>query len=278
MKLKALAVVLSFAAAIAVATPSAQAITWGEPDGNAHPYVGLLVFDVNGVPNHRCSGTMLSSTVMLTAGHCTAGTSGGRVWFDSDVGAGRPANGYPDNDVNDDGTKDGTGIEFASIHSHPQFDPNAFFLHDLGVVILSQPVNLGVGSLPQIGLIDGLSTRRGLQEQRFTPVGYGQQEIVPNPNEQTSLLVRYRATSRLIDAHGTFGIPEGSAVVFTNNPGRRASGGTCFGDSGGPIFWFGTNIIAAVTSFGVNLNCVGTGGGYRIDTADDQAFIHSFGV
>jgi hypothetical protein len=269
---------LTFAAALPVPTPSAHAITWGEPDGNAHPYVGLLVFDVNGVPDHRCSGTMLSSTVMLTAGHCTAGTSGGRVWFDADVGAGRPNNGYPDNDVNNDGTKDGTGIEFASISTHPQFDPNAFFLHDLGVVILSQPVSLGAGALPQIGLLDGLSRRRGLQEQRFNPVGYGQQEIVPNPNEQRSDLVRYRATSRLIDANRPFGVPEGTAVAFTNNPGRPASGGTCFGDSGGPIFWFGTNIIAAVTSFGVNANCVGTGGGYRIDTADDQAFIHTFGV
>jgi Trypsin len=278
MKLKALASLFSFVTAIAVATPSTQAITWGEPDGNAHPYVGLLVFDVGGAPSHRCSGTMLSSTVMLTAGHCTDGTSGGRVWFDADVGAGRPNNGYPDNDVNNDGVKDGTGIEFDEIHTHPQFDPNAFFLHDLGVVILSQPVDLGLGGLPAIGMIDGLSTQRGLQNQFFTPVGYGRQETVPNPNEQRADLVRYRGTVRLIDARGTFGIPAGVAVVFTNNPGRPASGGTCFGDSGGPIFWQGTNTIVAVTSFGVNLNCVGTGGGYRIDTEDDQRFIHKFGV
>jgi secreted trypsin-like serine protease len=276
MKVKALAFLVSLAAVIAVATPSAQAITWGEPDGNAHPYVGLLVFDVGGAPSHRCSGTLLSSTVVLTAGHCTAGTSGGRVWFDADVGAGRPNNGYPDNDVNNDGVKDGTGIEFAEIHTHPQFDPNAFYLHDLGIVILSQPVNLGAGGLPTIGMLDGLSTQRGLQEQLFTPVGYGRQEVVPNPNEQQADLVRYHGTVRLIDTHGTAGIPAGAAVLFTNNPGRPASGGTCFGDSGGPVFWAGTNTIVAVTSFGINLNCVGIGGGYRIDTADDQAFIGEF--
>ena len=58
---------------------SVKAITYGELDGNDHPFVGLLVFDVDGSPSHRCSGTLLSPTVMLTAGHCTYGTSGGRV-------------------------------------------------------------------------------------------------------------------------------------------------------------------------------------------------------
>jgi hypothetical protein len=71
------------------------AVQFGQPDGDEHPFVGLLVFDVGGSPAWRCSGTLLSPTVMLTAGHCTFGTSGGRVWFDADVGAGRPGNGYP---------------------------------------------------------------------------------------------------------------------------------------------------------------------------------------
>lgn len=56
----------------------AYAITNGRPDGNAHPYVGLAVFDAwvldeegNPViaPAWRCSGTLLSPTVFLTAGH-----------------------------------------------------------------------------------------------------------------------------------------------------------------------------------------------------------------
>ena len=102
------------------------------------------------------------------------------------------------------------------------------------------------------------------------------QEIVPNPNESQADLVRYRATTRLIGTRGTFGIPAGTSVAFTNNPGQPATGGTCFGDSGGPIFHGDSNVIVAVTSFGINSNCVGNGGGYRIDTHDDQAFIRQF--
>lgn len=247
------------------------AITWGTPDGGAHPYVGLLVFDTNGSPSHRCTGTLISPTVVLTAGHCTYGTSGARMWFDTDVSADRPANGYPFGC-----TGVGTCVAAASIHTHPQYDDNAFYLHDVGIVVLSQPVNLGTGQLASLGTLDELSTRRGLQEQTFTPVGYGVQEIVPNPNEQSALLIRYRATTRLISTRGTAGIPAGTSVLFTNNPGRPATGGTCFGDSGGPIFHGDSNVIVAVTSFGINSNCVGNGGGYRIDTADDQAFINGF--
>jgi len=48
----------------------AYAITYGEPDGDGHPYVGLVVFDAFdedlGIvrPMWRCSGTLLSPTVL----------------------------------------------------------------------------------------------------------------------------------------------------------------------------------------------------------------------
>lgn len=245
----------------------ASAVKFGEPDGDAHPHVGLMVFDVDGTPSHRCSGTLLSATVMLTAGHCTFGTSGGRVWFDADVGAGRPDNGYP--------FAGGTGIEFAEIHTHPDYDDDAFFLFDAGVVILSEPVNTGTyGQLADIGLLDQLAKKRGQQNQMFKVVGYGLQSVVPTLQAD---LVRFRGEVKLIDVNGTAGIPAGTAASFSNSPGGgNGSGGTCFGDSGGPIFHGDTNVIVAVNSYVLNANCVGIGGGYRVDTVDDQQFINQF--
>jgi secreted trypsin-like serine protease len=65
-------------------------------------------------------------------------------------------------------------------------------------------------------------------------------------------------------------------VVFSGNKGVTHSGGTCFGDSGGPVFEGDTNLIVAVTSFGITFNCVEPGGYYRIDQTDDLAFIGDF--
>ena len=113
----------------------------------------------------------------------------------------------------------------------------------------------------------------GGDDSKDHPVGYGLQSVVPTLQAD---LVRYRATVGLVDVKGTAGIPSGTAVMFTNNPGKKNTGGTCFGDSGGPVFFQGTDVIAAVTSFGLNFNCVGVGGGYRMDTSDDQAFVAQF--
>lgn len=250
-------------ALLLLVTP-AFAVQFGEPDGDGHPHVGLMVFDVGGRPSHRCSGTLLTSTVMLTAGHCTFGTSGGRVWFDADVGAGRPGNGYP--------FAGGTGIEFCETHTHPNYIDPQFFLFDVGVAILCDPVVLDTyGVLPPLGLFEQLATQRGLQEQNFTIVGYGLQSVVPSLSAD---LVRFRGTVQMIDPTG---LVPGIAVTFTDSPGQgHGSGGTCFGDSGGPIFHGDSNVVAAVNSFVLNSNCMGVAGGYRVDTTDDQDFINGF--
>ena len=77
---------------------------------------------------------------------------------------------------------------------------------------------------------------------------------------------------KLVSLRGAYGLAPIS-VTFSSNPGQ-GKGGTCFGDSGGPVFEAGTTTIVAVTSFGVTLNCVEPGGFYRIDTPSAQAFIN----
>lgn len=242
---------------------SAFAITNGELDGDNHPHVGLLIFDsAPGQPGWRCSGTLLSPTVLLTAGHCTHGAAGGRVWFaatQSEV----VAQGYP---------YGGAGaIEFSAIHNSPNYNPNAFFLNDLGVVILEQPVYLDTyAALPKAGELNKLARKRGTQNQTFTPVGYGLQLI--NPVFIERRLDRMYATPHLVQINVP-GFTGDFSMLLSNN---HSTGGTCFGDSGGPNFIGDSNVVGGVTSFGINGNCAGTGGVYRMDRSHDIDWVNSF--
>jgi hypothetical protein len=58
---------LGLAMVLGITAGPAGAITGGRPDGTAHPYVGFVGEPEGGF----CSGTLLSPTVFLTAGHCT---------------------------------------------------------------------------------------------------------------------------------------------------------------------------------------------------------------
>jgi secreted trypsin-like serine protease len=242
----------------------AGAITDGELDGESHPYVGLMVAqDEDGNPLWRCSGTLIAPKVFLTAGHCTEPPAAHvEIWFDSDVESGIPKNGYPFK-----GNVGGTP------YTHPQYDPGAFYLYDLGVVVLDKKVKMKTyGALPQLDSLDALD--RGA-DTIFTAVGYGLQESFPDAAswQENNVRVRMVAYPHLVQING--GIVGDFSLLLSNNAN---TGGTCFGDSGGPNFVGGTNIVGAVTSFGLNGNCAGSGGVYRVDRADDLEWLATFGV
>jgi secreted trypsin-like serine protease len=236
----------------------ATAVTYGDLDFGNHPYVGLLLFEVDGEVSHRCTGTLIAPTVMLTAGHCTEGASGGRVWFLSDVDA--DSEGYP--------FADDDSVEFAQIIDSPDYNPAAFFLNDVALVILENPVDPGTfGVLPDADVLDDLAKRRGKKDQTFTAVGYGLQRI--NPVFVQADRVRMAATPRLIQINSP-GFTGDYSILLSNN---HSTGGTCFGDSGGPNFIGDSNVVGGVTSFGINGNCAGTGGVYRMDRLHDLDWI-----
>jgi len=242
---------------------AAHAIKNGDMDGDGHPYVGLMIAKVDGVPLWRCSGTLISPTLFLTAGHCTDGATSVEVWFDPDMQTDSAAKGYPF-----------TGEASGTPYTHPQYNPNAFALYDLGIVVLNQSVVMSeYGVLPSLNQLDALKTRRGLKDVSFTAVGYGLQQSFPDAAawKENNVKIRMVATPQLLQING--GIVGFGSLLLSNS---ASTGGTCFGDSGGPNFIDGTNVIAGVTSFGLNGTCSGTGGVYRVDRKDDLDWLATF--
>jgi hypothetical protein len=79
----------------------------------------------------------------------------------------------------------------------------------------------------------------------------------------------------LVGIIGTTGVANDINVQLSSAPGR-GGGGTCFGDSGGPTLLYGTDIIVAVTSFGMSANvCGGTEFDFRVDTVAVQEWMQS---
>jgi hypothetical protein len=269
--------------ALTVLVAPVAAITGNWVEDFEHPFVGLVVFyDEEGEFSHRCSGSLLSPTVFLTAGHCTDGATTARVYFTQDAGANYdpatqidPVSGYPETCAA--GTLGVTCATSDELYNYG-FDDFAGFpdTHDVGLVILDQPINLSeYGVLAPVGTLDSLATRRGRNDTIFTVSGYGlsrsnqPQSGIPN----VSFRERLMATSTLVNLNSS--LNDGFNIQTQGNGNGR--GGTCSGDSGGPVFLgdVESNVIVAVTSFGLNGICRGTDFAYRVDTAAVQAWIDS---
>ncbi len=249
---------------------TAMAITHGELDGDGHPAVVLIVMDVDGGPAFRCSGTLIAPTFVLTAGHCAGEPgefSGIRIFTESDVDNGD--NNYPFGDGNNT-------IKAVAWASHPEYTNQAFFLHDVGMIKLSEPVDLDVlqyGQLPNPDSNDLI--KKGRKKSRFTSVGYGLQRITSDPTGNapfSGLRIRMFSNPWLVQSN-TPGFTGDFSLLLSNN---AATGGTCFGDSGGPNFIGDSMIVAGVTSFGLNGSCGGTGGVFRVDRQNVLDFINNF--
>jgi len=260
----------AFAAVIILALASAsavviEAITNGRPDGNAHPYVGLLVFDdAPGEPAWSCSGTLISPTVVLTAGHCTEGAVAARIWFASTL-VGNPD--YPGG---------GPSAIEGTANTYPDFcigcDPGlmGFDAWDIGIVVLDTPVTgITPAQLPEAGVTETLAMGTAIDV-----VGYGVQakQVGGGPPQWTWNGQRYYAPTQLVASE------QKNAELFiklTANPGR-GKGGICFGDSGGPDLLGGTATILAVNSFVTNGNCSGVTYSQRVDLDPVLEWIGTF--
>jgi Trypsin len=289
MRKKLVFVVFSVIAILAIAVSPAYAITGDWQRDFEHPFVGLAVFyNADGEFIWRCSGTLLDSTTFLTAGHC-ADTEGGavtaRIYFQQDAGAHfdpttqvDPVTGYPETCA---------GVTFGvtcmtvgegNIHNFGFTGaltiPNT---HDAGILILDQPIELSeYGQLPDARVLDGLATARGTKDTIFTVSGYGltYKNQLQNGKPNISFRERLMAEAKLVNVNSMLN----AGFNLQTQGNGTGLGGTCNGDSGGPVFLGHTdsNLVVGITSFGLNALCRGADFAFRVDQPDVLAWIQSY--
>lgn len=279
-KIAALLAALATALSAAFMAAPAQASTGGTADGDAHPGVALIAF-YDGTGRYRCSAALVSPTVLLTAAHCTSGTVG-KVYVDFRSvlaeqptpgllpAAADPSVGYTAADL--------AGKVSGTASTHPDYSDftDMKSWNDVGVVVLDAPAPAGLPIYPiaAAGTLDAI--RPGdVPKTLVTAVGYGTEVRKPDSGPQKPTPMSYPLIRRYVDMP----LQKVGPQVFqaNGNPNdTQGTGGTCFGDSGGPVFYQGA--IVGVTSYGLTSNCRYIDGYQRVDIPAAQSWLAGFGV
>jgi len=220
-----------------------SAITYGLPDGESHPSVGLLMYRLEYPdPNQGayivnwgfCSGTLIAPDVFLTAAHCAYGEEPNLpvLWVSFDTNY--------------------SFFEIPSLPDWPEPNPN-----QPRVRVRSIVVNPGFRFGPE-GKNEGNADIAALILDLATATG---------PPVFIDPFVRRAAESEFLALNPAY-------VVLSQNPARE-DGGTCYGDSGGPNFLRlddGREVVAAITVTGDTV-CRATSSDARVDTGNARVFL-----
>jgi secreted trypsin-like serine protease len=250
-----------------VGVSGAQAITYGQPDGNNHPNVGAMLRQRPSDDKYRivCSGSLISPTVYLTASHCTSFVQS----FDPP---------YNEAWVTFDPTfTSSTTLPASAIHgtiyTNPLYNQRQSDPGDIAVIVLDHAVS-GVTpvDLPTAGLLEQMKAAGTLQGTKFTSVGYGVQEPQPGPGGIVNAFPMERWYSV-----GTFWALTPAWLLIAQTQ-ANGNGGTCSGDSGGPQFLGAaseTDTQVSITIKGDSF-CFATNWAYRLDTPQARGFLGNF--
>ncbi len=234
----------------------AQAITYGELDGNGHPNVGAMMVDAGRGLRAICSGTLISPKIFLTAAHCieaaeSRGITQAFVSFDSEL------------------TEVSTVFP-GKMRMNPGYNKSQSDTGDIAVIELDQPVTgITPAQLPTVGFFDQEAAKNGLKDKKFTAVGYGLLERQVGGGQPSF----GRSNLRMVST-SSFSAINPTVLRMSQNP-ATGDGGACFGDSGGPNFLSTTNVIAAITVSGDSV-CRATNVTYRLDTESARNFLKDY--
>ena len=249
-----------------------------QPDST--PYVGVVVlFNNEGNVIGYCSGVLISSTIILTAGHSTFEAASVSVCFDKGPISYTIQNGQI---ILPDTVKIYTGTPITypeyslSVLRGPNKGNSLYSSSDVGLIVLDQPVTevTTYAVLPSENRAEGLQTKTNLQvlgygvQTQITPKNYGVE------NSWVGTISCNSAQSQLVS--GNFAGSD-KYLKLTANP-SQGKGGISFGDSGGPVLYKANDdspmVVLAINAYVTNSNCAGVTFHTRIDTAPVLAWIY----
>ena len=269
--------ILSATIALLTLSSTAYGIT-GNYQPDSTPYVGVVVlFNDDGNAIGYCSGVLISSTVMLTAGHSTFGATSASVCFDKGPIAYTIEDGkivLPNTETIYNGQLT-TYPEYAlSVINGLNKGNNLYSSSDIGVIVLDELVSevTTYASLPPPGFADTLDKKTDLKV-----IGYGlQTQITPKnkgvENSWVGTISCNSAQTQLVSYNDNY-------LKLTANP-SQGKGGVAFGDSGGPVI-YNTNsgsqdIVLAVNAYVNSANCGGVTYHTRIDSTEILNWINGY--
>jgi secreted trypsin-like serine protease len=262
--MKRISLLIGIVVVLTLSVTRAGAITGGVRDEGAHPTVGIMGVFIEGEPVGFCSCTLIGENIALTAGHCIESVLSFGGIADVMVSFGED----PITNLNLD-----DWIDVVDWIQHPDYNwRSASNPHDVGLLILAEQVtDITLATLPEEGFLNDLRAagelRHGPNKAQFTVVGFGSTLTWPPP-------VIYFFPHPRQNAQSGFRALLKAWLCLSQNQATD-DGGTCFGDSGGPVFWSdgnGDEILVGITSWG-DPNCISPSFNYRVDIADTLDFI-----